>query len=626
MPNQFIALTGGAYETNWKGGSVQRSVNYFSEQIPQNMGEPIQYVYYPRPGLTLEAFGPNTGFGWRCLYTATNGDLWGVNGNQVFWIDVSGSVNLVGTLTPLTQDDMAPRYTPVSMVDNGTLMLIVDGSSTGWQANVISHDGLINFQGGQGDVFNGFPGGTRAEYSDTFFITNEPNNFEFNVSNSEENQWDALNFASKVGKADPIQVVAVIQRVLWLIGTQSLEIWINSGGSGIGALTNNTFPYQALPTAQFDIGCVAPYSLARGTSELFWLTQNQYGQGLVFRGIGQNVNEISTYYIAREISTYSRIDDAIGMLWQWAGHSYYMLTFPQADKTWVYDLSNGQWHEEMWLDDNGKEHRHRANCMTSAYGKVYCGDYANSNVYSLDPNNFTDNGQEIRCIRSFPHQIDMEGNARIEFKSLIARMQVGSKQGSTNNTVFLQSAFENPDGTILQDYTNSADVGAVFTKDSGVNAVILNDAVVGAVGGSSLYAIEGVSANADYELTMKVQPTSYSLVETTGSETFVICRANGSNEGYQMAISSDGTKYNLTLNVMGTATTVTVALGTLTSGVYIASLTMQQQSVSVGVQRSQDGLWLAPSGTWVGSIISAISIQDSTYAGPGANLWGGTWT
>lgn len=624
MASNSTALSGGAYETRSLIGSAQRCVNFYVEQIPAQQGEPIQFIHYPRPGLTLEGFGPNSTFGWRCLYTASNGDLWGVNQNQLFWIEQSGIVNLVGTLTPLTLDDMVPRHTPVSMVDNGTIMLIVDGSTTGWTANVITHDGLTGFTN-QDTNMTGWPGGTRAEYSDTFFIVNSPGTFIFNTSGSVANTWLPLDFASKVAKPDPLQFCVAVQRVLYLIGTQSMECWANSGGSGTGALVNNTFPYEALPNAQFDIGCCAPYSIARTTSEIFFLSRNTYGQGLVLKGQGLNVVEVSNYFIANEISTYPVIEDAIGMVYQKGGHSFYMLTFPTQDKTWVYDLSNNQWHEETWLDQNGKHHRHRANCTSFAYGKIWAGDWANSNLYSIDPTNPTDNGGEIRCVRAFPHMIDIAGNARINFLSLTARVQVGSEQGSNNKTPIINTGFVAPDGTLLQNFNNPNDLGANFTKISGENAVIIGDAVTGLVGGSALYSVSGTAGTPDYTLTMKVKPSLYSAVQINGSELFVIGRANSSDDGYQASITSDGTQYFVNLNVMATMTSQSLPLGAIASGFYAITLTMQGKAISVAIQRSQDGTWLTPGATWNGTFATAISINDSTYQTPGKNLWGGTW-
>ena len=57
------------------------------------------------------------------------------------------------------------------------------------------------------------------------------------------------------------------------------------------------------------------------------------------------------------------------------GHAFYVLVFPTADKTWVYDITTGHWHQWMWLDTNGDEHRHRANCYALVAGVPVVGDW-----------------------------------------------------------------------------------------------------------------------------------------------------------------------------------------------------------------------------------------------------------
>jgi hypothetical protein len=77
---------------------------------------------------------------------------------------------------------------------------------------------------------------------------------------------------------------------------------------------------------------------------------------------------------------------------------------------------------------------------------------------------------------------------------------------------------------------------------------------------------------------------------------------------------------------MPSGTPTVVELGTLTSGFYTVSLTMQAEAISVAVQRSEDGTWVTPGGTWTGLQSTAIAIVDSTYTAAGTVLApGGTW-
>ncbi|MGK4845974.1 hypothetical protein, partial [Salmonella enterica] len=84
-------------------------------------------------------------------------------------------------------------------------------------------------------------------------------------------------------------------------------------------------------------GCKAPYSIARADTTIFWLGAGDIGEGLIFRTEQQGAVMISTPALTEELRTYSRLDDAFAYTQQIDGHIFYAITFPSADKTWVYD-------------------------------------------------------------------------------------------------------------------------------------------------------------------------------------------------------------------------------------------------------------------------------------------------
>jgi hypothetical protein len=106
-------------------------------------------------------------------------------------------------------------------------------------------------------------------------------------------------------------------------------------------------------------GCAAKYSVAQMGDALFWLSQDKQGGNVVLKGQGYQAERISTHAIEVAIASYAVKSDAIGYTYQQEGHQFYVLTFPTADRTWVYDLVTGEWHERVWLDSDGVEHRHR---------------------------------------------------------------------------------------------------------------------------------------------------------------------------------------------------------------------------------------------------------------------------
>jgi hypothetical protein len=403
-------LTGGAYSARSLVASAQRQVNLFSEPLPPQEGEESPVALYPTPGLRLLCTLPQGPV--RGIHRATNGAVYVVAGSGVYAISSAWVATLLGTITPYLW-----LTTPVSMADNGLQLVIVDGSPLGWQVTLAT-----NAFAQIVDSTGSFRGGTRADYLDTFFLFAVPGTPQFQVSNSEAVTFNALNFANKVSFSDLLATLIVAKREIWLIGTETTEVWYNTGGAaGVTA----TIPFESMPGVFVDRGCCAPYSVASSDNAVYWLAADRYGQGIVIQGAGYQATRVSTYAIEAEFSTYPTLADAVGYTYQLSGHVYYVLNFPAADKTWAYDVTTKLWHELVWLDVNGAEHRHRANCAAAAYGVVACGDWQSGNLYALDPAAFTDNGAPIKRLRSFPHMV-AEGK-RVFYRQFLADLAGGAK-------------------------------------------------------------------------------------------------------------------------------------------------------------------------------------------------------
>ena len=114
-----VPLLGGTYLARSNIANYQRCVNLYPEKNPQDAEAPV--THYPTPGLKLQKIPLSAGAG-RCLYTATNGKLYYVCGQTVYYIDSNFNITALGTLTTVAS-------TPVSMIDNGNAIVIVDGST-----------------------------------------------------------------------------------------------------------------------------------------------------------------------------------------------------------------------------------------------------------------------------------------------------------------------------------------------------------------------------------------------------------------------------------------------------------------------------------------------------------------
>jgi hypothetical protein len=83
-----------------------------------------------------------------------------------------------------------------------------------------------------------------------------------------------------------------------------------------------------------------------------------------------------------------------------------VLHFPTANTSWGYDLSTKQWHRRVWLDANGVWNREKVAFSTFAYDKNIGQDWKTGQLYIIDENAYTDNGDTILFERSFPHVVD----------------------------------------------------------------------------------------------------------------------------------------------------------------------------------------------------------------------------
>jgi len=182
------------------------------------------------------------------------------------------------------------------------------------------------------------------------------------------------------------------RQLLAAFGTNSIEVWFDSGATD--------FPLQRIQGAFNELGCAAPYSIAKMDNSLFWLGRDRRGQGIVYRANGYAGVRISTHAVEWQIQQYADLSDAIAYTYQQDGHSFYVLIFPSANTTWVYDAATQAWHERAGFVD-GAFTRHRSNCQMAFNNKIVVGDFENGKIYAFDLDDYSDNGSIQKWLRSW---------------------------------------------------------------------------------------------------------------------------------------------------------------------------------------------------------------------------------
>ena len=348
-----------------------RMINLFPELVPEGGKEPAFLQRAPglRSLVTL-GVGPVRG-----LWTFGNYG-YAVSGNTLYKIDTAWSATAKGTVAGTG---------PVSMVDNGTQLFIAAGA-TGYIYNANT------------DVFAqitdpDFPGATTVGFLDGYFVFNEPNSQKFWVTALlDGTSVDPLDFASAEGSPDNLVSLIVDHREVWLFGQTSVEVWYNAGLPD--------FPLSRIQGAFNEIGCAAPFSVAKLDNGVFWLGADARGKGIVYRSNGYNGTRISTHSVEWQIQQYSDISDATAYTYQQDGHSFYVLNFPSADVTWVYDVATQAWHQRAgWLNNNFT--RHRGDNQMAFNGEIVIGDYQTGGLFAYDLTVYSEAGSVQKWLRSW---------------------------------------------------------------------------------------------------------------------------------------------------------------------------------------------------------------------------------
>lgn len=314
--------------------------------------------------------------------------------------------------------------------------------------------------------------------------------------------WSGLDLARRQLASDNLVALRVVNRQIWLFGTATTEVWAPSGAGNP--------PFAPIPGVFIQWGIAAPATAQVFAGTVAWLAQNTNGVRLVMMANGFEPQRISTTAVEFKIQNYATVDDAFAWTYQEEGHEFYVLSFPTAKATWVYDALTKLWHERgFWNVDLGEyeAHRGRCHCMVTSNGvtKHLIGDRQNGGFYFqemefyLDQFNRTtlENGQyPIRAMRRTPG-IDQE-LTRIEYSNFQLDMEPGvglDGLGSLMTPGVSAAQFRGVDPVLMLRW--SGDGGFTWS-----NEVRASAGLIGQYGRRAIWRRLGVSRNRTWEIVM----------------------------------------------------------------------------------------------------------------------------
>jgi hypothetical protein len=391
-----VPFIGGAYSGRFRAIDSEECVNWYVEQETSDAKTPLTLI--PTPGLnTFVTTVPGSGV-IRGMYCTSVGRLFVVRGTLLSEILSSGQIINRGTLNTTSGF--------VSMADNGSDsaigrgLYLVDGVQH-YILNLATNIFL--------NVTNNPPNSTVVVFIDSFFIVNELSSGRLYSSYSycqeqgvpanvdASNLWDLTAYATKEGSPDPLVTISTAHDQLWLFGASTTEIWYNAGLEGLA--------FERVQGALIQNGCIAPQSVASIGDTLFWVGSSPQGYGQIWMAQNYQPTKISVPAIDYIIQSFSTVEDAVGYCYSQEGHFFYVISFTNGNKTFVYDLTTQQWHERSYYDiSNGTTNRHLSQYSVFFDNKTIVSDYLTGTLYSLEMGYPTDGMNLIRRVRTSQHQ------------------------------------------------------------------------------------------------------------------------------------------------------------------------------------------------------------------------------
>ncbi len=385
-----FGLVGPAYRSASVSADAQMCMNLYMENVESGVGK-SQAVLYRTPGLlALYALG-NAGLRGNGLITA-QGRTFAAVGSQFIELlaPTAGPPNFI--VRGAIPNDGNPVYmaasnTQIVIVSVGTMYVYTLAT------NVLAQ--VLPFNAGTGLGLLGIP--AQVRYADGFFFVLMANSNQIQVSNpADGSTYQGVAQTTVSDFTNNVLAILENQRLLWAFGTNAIQPYYDSG--------NFPFPYDVIQGAKIEQGIAAPASPVKADNSIFWMGQDERGQGIFWRANGYTPQRVSTHAMEYEWSTYVTIADLVTFSYQEQGHTFIVLNFPTAQKTWVYDISTGTWGQRgFWNSVTAQFRMHRAFCHTFNFGLHLVGDPTTGTVYQQSSTILNDFGNRIRRIRRAPH-------------------------------------------------------------------------------------------------------------------------------------------------------------------------------------------------------------------------------
>ena len=355
MSTYPIPFAGGSYKSLSLPYSAQTTKNMFFEV---RAGGRSVAALHGMPGLKLFGAAGDGRDRGLCIH---KGILYRVTEQSLYSVSSSGVATLVGLISGSNQC--------VMVSDSNYLVIATGGTAYTYDETTLAEITDTDLESPYTVTYNN----SRAIYDGA--------GSRFCVADvGQPSVIDGLNYAT--AEASPGQILAVKahKQYVFVMCSKHIEPWFDSG---VGSP-----PYDRVNGGVMQIGLGARYSVDSDEDYIYFLDNNREPRRLA----GITLQNIGNPGLTDEFRQYSTIDDAKGFCFSMQKDRFYVLSFPSANRTWMYQESINEWLQLSHGQDND---RHRANSYAYAYNKHIVADWETGTLYEWDLNTYSDNGDAI---------------------------------------------------------------------------------------------------------------------------------------------------------------------------------------------------------------------------------------
>lgn len=414
--------------------SAQRLVNMYAEKQPPDAKTDV--AVFGHPGILLLAtcgVGPVRGS------HKMGGVAYFVSGQRLYSVTSTGvATDLGGSITGTG---------PVSMDDNGTQLVITNGSFGYLYSTTLGFTLITDAD------FNAAE--TNQFFDQRFYFDWKNTNKFFGSDILDGTSYSALIFGSAETRPDNVKALVLNKQILLVFGDSTIEPWQDIGAANM--------PLERVPGVVIERGLAAPRATAKEDNSVFFLGEDRR----FYRLDGLTPIGISTPAIDAEWQNYSIVSDAYCLSYSWNGHKFVVIHFVAANKTWVYDISTGLWHERESWDINGRLlGRWMGNCTLACYDKQLIGDAYSGKIGYLDNSTYTEFGTTTQALCTTP---PIHSDRKRMFMSRLeldieAGTGIATGQGSDPQWMLRSSKDGGRTYTNLQKWRSSGAIGQYRTR------------------------------------------------------------------------------------------------------------------------------------------------------------------